>query len=149
MNGYQRSQWDPVLDPAGDALQREIRRSELCAPGRPDTVGHSSIQAWSAGELFPAVIARVEIYRERAHHEAAAGGALDSLAMRRMATFWELTLDGRSKRFESYDAAADCARALLADPWDRYGLRHQWRATHLASVAVSLAARVPDAMGVI
>jgi hypothetical protein len=31
-------------------------------PGRRDTVGHSSVQAWSTGELFPAVIARVERY---------------------------------------------------------------------------------------
>ena len=30
------------------------------APGRPDSIGHSSIQAWSAGPLFPAVIARVD-----------------------------------------------------------------------------------------
>ena len=31
-------------------------------PGRPDTVGHSSVQAWSAGPLFPAVIAVIERY---------------------------------------------------------------------------------------
>ncbi len=29
-------------------------------PGRPDTVGHSSVQAWSAGPIFPAVIAVIE-----------------------------------------------------------------------------------------
>ncbi len=33
-------------------------------PGRPDTVGHSSVQAWSAGALFPAVIAVIERYAE-------------------------------------------------------------------------------------
>lgn len=30
-------------------------------PGGVDKVGHSSIQAWSAGALFPAVLARIEI----------------------------------------------------------------------------------------
>ena len=94
------------------------------APGRPDTVGHSSIQAWSAGELFPAVIARVEVYRPRAHHEAACGGALDSLAARRQSVHWELTLDGRSARFPSYDSAAAWARYVLADAYRR----QCWRA---------------------
>lgn len=32
---------------------------------RADTVGHSGVQPWSAGDLFPAVIARVERYRAR------------------------------------------------------------------------------------
>jgi hypothetical protein len=30
-------------------------------PGGVDKIGHSSIQAWSAGDLFPAVLARLEL----------------------------------------------------------------------------------------
>ena len=31
-------------------------------PGMRDTIAHSSVQAWSAGKLFPAVIAVIERY---------------------------------------------------------------------------------------
>lgn len=123
MNGYQRS--------------REIRRSELCAPGRPDTVGHSSIQAWSAGELFPAVIARIEMYPAESFPSLLPGATLTDWTPE--FTCWELTLDGVTAPFVSYDAAAQHARRMLADPELRRDFQN-WR---------SAGARVPDAMGVI
>ncbi len=43
------------------------------APGALDTVGHSSVQAWSAGAVFPAVIARLERDGEYAGHELTIG----------------------------------------------------------------------------
>lgn len=42
-------------------------------PGALDTVGHSSVQAWSAGAVFPAVIARLERDGEYAGHELTIG----------------------------------------------------------------------------
>lgn len=39
-----------------------MQRSTDNKPGGRDLIGHSSIQAWSAGPLFPAVIAQVENY---------------------------------------------------------------------------------------
>lgn len=36
--------------------------STIKGPGTPDARPHSSVQAWSRGALFPAVIARVERY---------------------------------------------------------------------------------------
>ena len=41
-------------------IRARVLGAPTSAPGRPDGIGHSSIQAWSAGPLFPAVIARVD-----------------------------------------------------------------------------------------
>jgi hypothetical protein len=89
--------------------------------GGSDTIGHSSVQAWSAGDIFPAVISIVESYEHgsKAYREAV------SLESRRRYTAYDLTLDGVTERFSTYEDARDVARMLLADPVSR----EQWRAT--------------------
>lgn len=82
-------------------LTHKLRDAMTNVPGGTDTVGHSSVQAWSAGDLFPAVIATVESY--------GADGALRH-------TSFELTLHGRAERFATYDDAAMVARWALASP---------------------------------
>jgi hypothetical protein len=72
---------------------------------------HSGVQPWSAGDIFPAVIARVERYPEG--HTAATAAP---------STSWELTLDGRAEEYASHDDATSVARALLADA----ALRARW-----------------------
>lgn len=49
--------------PLGRAYCERIA-ANVAANGQRDTLGHSSIQPWSAGDLFPAVIARVERYND-------------------------------------------------------------------------------------
>lgn len=76
-----------------------------------DLIAHSSVQPWSAGDIFPAVINRVD------YHPPEGGEAY--------ASRWALTLDGRREEgYASHDAAAEMARALLADP----DLRRDWAA---------------------
>ena len=110
------------------------------APGRPDTIGHHSIQAWSAGPLFPAVICRVEIYRERAHHETVCP-ALDSLSARLIRVEWELQLDGWILRFGSYNDAAYVAKLVLDGGPD-------YRALMIAAHAAAVRGHAADPYGV-
>ena len=115
-----------------------------------DTIGHSSIQPWSAGPLFPAVIARVERYpaartyrvllthaiqapivRVKAVSEAAAlawiapngqpARVLD-VEPGEPSTSWALTLDSRTEEYATREDAEKVARALLADP----DVRRRW-----------------------
>lgn len=83
----------PAFAPVnGKSTAEQRKRSNV------DTVGHSSIQAWSAGDLFPAVIARREHYSDN--------GSL------RYAV-WELEFPGcELLAFGSYDDAAQAARWL-------------------------------------
>lgn len=93
---------------------------------RTDTVGHSSVQPWSAGAIFPATITRVERYLSPlGEHQVDAMSDgyqryLDRfytgpLADRLDFTSWELTLDGRSEEFATYDDAHACAQELISD----------------------------------
>lgn len=88
--------------------------AEANVPGGRDTIGHSSVQAWSAGELFPAVISTVESYAE----------GDGTLAERLRHTSYLLILDGREERYASFEDAKAVARRLLADP----ASRAVWRA---------------------
>ena len=135
------TQWDPVLDPAGDMAVREYRRSRICVPGRPDILGHHSIQAWSAGPLFPAVICRVEVYRPGAYHEIACP-ALDSLAARLVRVEFELQLDGWALRFSSYEDAAYVAKLVLNGGPD-------YRALMVAAHAATVRGHAADPYGVL
>lgn len=47
---------------AADARAESETAAERESLGKVDPIGHSSIQPWSAGPLFPAVIARTEYY---------------------------------------------------------------------------------------
>ena len=79
--------------------QRESRLQDV--PGGVDTKDHSSVQAWSQGDLFPAVIAIVDVHDEN--------GALRYRA-------YELALDGYTERFATWEDAETAARHLLSDP---------------------------------
>ena len=100
-----------------------------------DTLNHSSVQPWSAGDIFPAVIARIEKYRPAAHHEQVCNGAMDSLDARLEWTAWELTLDGHSETYATYEDAQAVAKHLLASA----PARRLWGGR----------VRVVDAMGVL
>lgn len=81
-----------------------IMQDNVNVPGGTDTVGHSAVQAWSAGDIFPAVIRIVESYSP------------DGVARYRA---FDLLLDGKEERFSSYDDAATVARYLLRNPLAR------------------------------
>jgi hypothetical protein len=91
-------------------------------PGGRDTVGHSAVQGWSAGDIFPAVITVVESYHDidPCHRFR----AVEPIGARLRYRAFDLTLDGRTERFSNYDDARAAARALLADP----AMRAAWRA---------------------
>lgn len=75
-------------------------RSNDNKPGGRDLVGHSSVQAWSAGPIFPAVISRTEQYSHRT-------GDFKG-------TYWTLHYPGRHDRsFLHYDEAVVCAKQRL------------------------------------
>ncbi len=86
-----------------------------------DTVGHSSVQPWSAGEIFPAVIGLVYRDGEKAYAE--------------------LSLDGITERFSSWKNAEIQARFLLKNPQHRN--RRYYSA--LASAAAKSYERAVDA----
>jgi hypothetical protein len=100
-----------------------------------DTIGHSSVQPWSAGPLFPAVIARIERYgapsKDAQWAMRAAIGYADEerlmaalpLAERLECTSWELNLDGVAEEYASYEDAEHAARLLLAHPEYRVSRR--------------------------
>lgn len=92
-------------------------------PGGRDTLMHATLQPWSAGDIFPAVITVVEFYAdpEPSHRffQPWDTGA------RFRARYFDLTLYGRTKRYPTYDAAAETAHAILAGrlPHDALGSR--------------------------
>jgi len=65
------------------------------------------VQEWSQGPIYPAVIARVETY--------------DDGVLRH--TVFELTLDGVTEAYASYDDAVAAATGLLAQPKARVARR--------------------------
>lgn len=86
-------------------------------PGGVDRVGHSSVQAWSAGPLFPAIIAVVERYPEQAGTVCTQVGGCSFCDGPSVS--YELTLDSRSEEYATRDDAERVAAGLLADPVSR------------------------------
>lgn len=76
-----------------------------------DGLGHSSVQPWSAGPIFPAVIAKVERY---AKHDRF--GNTSVLWARFETQWWELTLDGVTEQYATREDAELVAIALIGDP---------------------------------
>lgn len=97
-------------------------------PGGLDRVGHSSVQAWSAGPIFPAVIAVVEVYDEPTPEEDLRGLGRTYPYADYVADFYaqpldarlryrafELTMPGRDvMTYGSRDDAESAALGLLA-----------------------------------
>lgn len=100
----------PNAADARDAMERD---AEASATTGADTVGHSSIQAWSAGPCFPAVISTVERY-------APGRSAADSTP----AVSHRLTIAGWSEEYATHRDAESVARwacrdgRILADRFD-------------------------------
>jgi hypothetical protein len=104
---------------------------------RVDVVGHSGVQPWSAGEIFPCVIARVERYSEepskaQAQAMRAAFGYADrdvllargDIAERLQSVSYELIAYGRREEYASREDAEMVARALNKSP----NVRDGWKA---------------------
>ncbi len=88
-----------------------------------DHIGHSSVQPWSAGPIFPAVIARIERYNPERNVIADVcmqpGGCPGSFLCEGPSISYELTLDGRSEEYATRDDAEDVARYLISNPTAR------------------------------
>lgn len=82
-----------------------------------DGLGHSAVQPWSAGPLFPCVIAKVERYAD-----AGLLNGILTLEERLETQWWELTLDGRTEQYATCEDAEMVAKALLESP----RLRARW-----------------------
>lgn len=93
-----------------------------------DALNHSSVQPWSAGPLFPCVIAKVERYDRTPYVMPLDGpefAEVEALESRLQTQWWELTLDGRTEAYATREDAEAVARRLVADPilrakWNRY-----------------------------
>lgn len=119
--------------------QFTTKRTSDNKPGGRDLIGHSSVQAWSAGPLFPCVIAVVERYSAFPPFEGWMGGTFyppspsmyenekvvfyaQSLEDRLRSRSFELMLDGRSEEYASREDAERAARMLLTYP----SMRARW-----------------------
>jgi len=96
-----------------------------------DALGHSGVQPWSAGPIFPAVIAKVERYDEMPRNLFS--GVLVPLADRLKTAWYELTLDGRTEQYATCEDAEMVAKRLLADPISR----QRWNARRYAGLVDS------------
>lgn len=76
---------------------------------QPDTRPHSSIQTWSRGDIFPAVIKRVETYDNLHHVSTIRRGADYALRHRQRGVHWTVILHGVETDHATYDAAYDFA----------------------------------------
>lgn len=95
-------------------------------PGGRDLIGHSGVQPWSAGAIFPAVIQRVEDYDGLVNLLIVKGGrSFDTgeqrpLEHRLRSTTWTVILDGiESTDFPGYDEAEQYAANMIAFPTAR------------------------------
>jgi hypothetical protein len=96
-------------------------------PGGIDTIGHSSVQAWSAGELFPCVIAVVERYEDP--YQVVLGGEpvlVIEPGFRLNSVSYELIAYGRREEYATREDAEMVARWLNDDE----RLRAIWRREH-------------------
>lgn len=100
-----RREYDPGLP--GPKGSPGFSRGSDNKPGGRDLIGHSSVQAWSAGPLFPCVIAVVERYTMTGEFRSRS---------------FELMLDGRSEEYASREDAERAARMLLTYP----SMRARW-----------------------
>jgi hypothetical protein len=135
-------------------LISEYSTAEQRRASSADAIGHSSVQPWSAGDLFPCVLARVERYDApiswedwifehevrntcrdylgRTFEEVNEARAVPSVS-------YELIAYGRREEYATREDAEQVARALNADPV----ARARWRREPLpgaANVAFYLAA---------
>lgn len=125
----------------GDTAHQYARSNDN-KPGGRDLIGHSSVQAWSAGPLFPCVIAVIERYdtfpsrqtwdegclsEYHAHQYDSAKAQFYALPLeaRLRSRSFELMLDGHSEEYASLADAEEVARALIGSPF----LRAQWSAS--------------------
>lgn len=99
---------------------------------RVDTVCHSGVQPWSAGPIFPAVIAKVERYTDLSKCPIPEVRRWD-LSARLETQWWELTLDGRTEQYATREDAEMVAKRLLADPISR----QRWNARRYAGLVDS------------
>ena len=108
---------DRQIAAQGRAMQREAwgmtARDSGIKPGDADHVRHPSVQHWSQGEIFPAVIAKVEYYipPERYSEDV-------DLEYRRVTSYYELILDGVIDTYATYADARDAALFLI-NPMNR------------------------------
>jgi hypothetical protein len=77
-----------------------------------DSNPHLSIQPWSRGDIFPAIIARKEVYPPGKTAENS-----------EPSTSFPLLLDGYEEEYATYNDAREVALALIRDPV----LRDAWR----------------------
>lgn len=81
-------------------------------PNMSDTLSHGSIQQWSAGPLFPAVIALVERYGPPVMNEGYYGL---SPVSRRLSISYELTIGAYCAEYATREDAETVARWACAD----------------------------------
>ena len=74
-----------------------------------DTLGHSSVQPWSAGEFFPAIIHRIDRHTQDGEFQY---------------SMWRLIYNGREAIYGFREAAELVARALIS----REDVRRSWNA---------------------
>jgi hypothetical protein len=111
---------DPFIGTQYHAIEAaRLARSNDNRPGGRDLIGHSSVQAWSAGPLFPAIIYVRERYDDQPYD---AMGGTRHLDDRLRSRSFVLSLDGREEEYASHADAEQVARALLESP----RLRARW-----------------------
>lgn len=82
-----------------------------------DTVGHSSVQPWSAGPLFPCIIGRVERWSSNAGHVLAGDPILAPTVLESVS--YLLIAYGREEEYATREDAERVARWLNRDPEGR------------------------------
>jgi hypothetical protein len=121
-----------------DCCIEQGTEAEQRAASHYDRIGHSSVQPWSAGAIFPCVVTRVERYQRFEDMHAAQAARTDDdprmyaqvedmfyaqpLEARLRVVSYVLTLDGHSEEYATREDAEMVARAMLRDA----GLRAQW-----------------------
>jgi hypothetical protein len=134
--------WVPLPDhrPLGEIVEdaphkvraiaeRDANTATARHASRFDTLGHSSVQPWSAGEFFPAVLGRVERYRstmtkdEQRAMRAAIGYADEqcwlagaSLESRLECVTHTVTYGSRTEEYATREDAEVVAKWIAEDP---------------------------------
>lgn len=130
--GYRaQAAFDAGREPPAERIKREDDESDVVddygrptvfdlmaerGPGRRDARPHSSVQAWSRGPLFPAVIARVERYD---HRPMERGESMEHLARplaeRLHSVSYELTIGAFREEYATREDAETVARWCCAN----------------------------------